>query len=86
MNRAQPTPKVLTSSRETGRIVRLCDSRTRLGKPQYTHAHPYLTPDNCHIIFSSNVTGVTQVEAATVPNEFLNKLAPVEKKESDTQP
>jgi tetratricopeptide (TPR) repeat protein len=53
---------------------------------KYTHAHPYLTTDNCHVIFNSNVTAVTQVDAATVPIAFLDKLAPLKKKEPDIQP
>ena len=68
------TQTIHIGSVETGRFLKLCDSRTRQGKPQYTHAHPYLTPDNRHVIFNSNVTGVTQVYAATVPAAFLDKL------------
>ena len=69
------TQSIQIGSVETGRFLELCDSRTRQGKPQYTHAHSYLTPDNRHVIFNSNVTGVTQVYAATVPSGFLEKLA-----------
>ena len=71
---------------ETDRVLKLCDSRTRQGKPQYTHAHPYLTPDNRHVIFNSNVTGVTQVYAATVPAAFLDKLAPAQNEKPKPQP
>ncbi|MGY8656858.1 MAG: hypothetical protein ACKVJX_24880, partial [Verrucomicrobiia bacterium] len=71
---------------ETGRVLKLCDSRTRQGRPQYTHAHPYLTPDNRHVIFNSNVTGVAQVYAATVPAAFLDKLEPLKKKKPEPQP
>jgi hypothetical protein len=80
------TQTIHIGSVETGRSFKLCGSRTRQGKPQYTHAHPYLTPDNRHVIFNSNVTGVTQVYAATVPSAFLKKLAPIKKKEPDNQP
>jgi hypothetical protein len=80
------TRKIYVGSVETGRFLRLCDSRTRQGKPQYTHAHPYLTPDNRHVIFNSNVTGVTQVYAATVPAAFLDKLAPLKNEEPEPQP
>ena len=75
------TQTISIGSVETGRFLKLCESRTRQGKPQYTHAHPYLTPDNRHVIFNSNVTGVTQVYAATVSDEFLDKLAPLENEE-----
>jgi 6-phosphogluconolactonase (cycloisomerase 2 family) len=80
------TQTIHIGSVETGRFLKLCDSRTRQGKPQYTHAHPYLTPDNRHVIFNSNVTGVTQVYAATVSDEFLDKLAPLKKDEPKPQP
>ncbi len=80
------TQTIHIGSVETGRFLKLCDSRTRQGKPQYTHAHPYLTPDNRHVIFNSNVTGVTQVYAATVSDEFLDKLAPLKKEEPEPQP
>ena len=80
------TQTISIGSVETGRFLKLCDSRTRQGKPQYTHAHPYLTPDNRHVIFNSNVTGVTQVYAATVPDPFLEQLAPLKEKEPDKQP
>jgi hypothetical protein len=72
------TQTIHIGSVKTGRVLKLCDSRTRQGRPQYTHAHPYLTPDNRHVIFNSNVTGVAQVYAATVPAAFLDKLVPPE--------
>lgn len=75
------TQTIFIGSVETGRFLELCKSRTRQGKPQYTHAHPYLTPDNRHVIFNSNVTGVAQVYAATVPAGFLDTLAPLENDE-----
>lgn len=80
------TQTIHVGSVETGRFLKLCDSRTRQGKPQYTHAHPYLTPDNRHVIFNSNVTGVTQVYAAKVPSEFLDSLASLKKTETDPLP
>jgi hypothetical protein len=80
------TQTIHIGSVETGRVLKLCDSRTRQGRPQYTHAHPYLTPDNRHVIFNSNVTGVAQVYAATVPAAFLDKLEPLKKKKPEPQP
>jgi len=80
------TQTIHIGSVETGRFLKLCDSRTRQGKPQYTHAHPYMTPDNRHVIFNSNITGVAQVYAATVPAAFLDKLKPLEKDKLDPQP
>ena len=80
------TQTIHIGSIETGRSLKLCDSRTRQGKPQYSHAHPYLTPDNRHVIFNSNVTGVPQVYAATVLGALLEKLAPLKREGPDNQP
>jgi hypothetical protein len=68
------TWRIWIGSVATGRMELLCDSNTRQGRPQYTHAHPYLTPDNQHVIFNSNVTGVPQVYSARVPDGFLDRL------------
>ena len=58
----------------TGKFRTLCLSGTSCGSPQYTHAHPYLTADNKHVIFNSDRTGIPQVYAATVPEDFLKSL------------
>jgi len=68
------TWRIWVGSVKTGRMALLCDSHTRQGRPQYTHAHPYMTPDNQHVIFNSNATGVAQVYSARVPEEFLSAL------------
>jgi hypothetical protein len=68
------TMKVHVGSLASGRFLELCDTRTRQGKPQYTHTHPYMTPDNRYIIFNSNFSGITQVYAARIPDAFLDKI------------
>ena len=68
------TREIFVGSLATGRFEKLCESRTRQGRPQTSHAHPYMTPDNRHVIFNSNVTGVAQVYAARIPDGFLEKL------------
>lgn len=68
------TWRLYVGSVETGRMELLCDSHTRQGKPQYTHAHAYMTPDNRFVIYVSNVTGVSQVYSARIPDGFLDKL------------
>jgi hypothetical protein len=65
------TGSIYIGSVATGRSVRLCDSHTRQGTCQYSHVHPYMTPDNKYVIFNSIVTGVAQVYAARVPDGFL---------------
>ena len=65
------TGSIYIGSIASGRSVRLCDSHTRQGTCQYSHVHPYMTPDNKYVIFNSVVTGVAQVYAARIPEGFL---------------
>lgn len=65
------TGSIYIGSIAKGRSLRLCDSHTRQGTCQYSHVHPYMTPDNRYVIFNSIVTGVAQVYAASVPDGFL---------------
>ena len=58
----------------TRRVLPFCDTNASCGSPQYTHTHPYITPGNRHVIFNSDRTGITQVYAAVVPQDFLAKL------------
>ena len=68
------TQEIFVGSIASGRFGKLCESRTRQGRPQTSHAHPYLTPDNRHVIFNSNVTGIAQVYAARIPDDFLQEI------------
>jgi len=68
------TQEIFVGGIDTGRFQKLCESRTRQGRPQTSHAHPYMTPNNRHVIFNSNITGVAQVYAAQIPDGFLQKL------------
>jgi len=68
------TQEILVGSAETGRFLKLCDSRTQQGRSQSTHAHPYMTPDNKHVIFNSTVSGSPQVYAARMPIGFLEEV------------
>lgn len=52
----------------------LCHPHTSNGHPQYSHAHPYITPNNRHVIFNSDRTGLAQVYAAVLPDGFLDSL------------
>lgn len=65
---------IIIGSIAGGRMGVLCAAQTSAGYPQYTHAHPYLTSDNRHVVFNSDRRGVPQVYAATVPEEFLERL------------
>jgi Tol biopolymer transport system component len=58
----------------TGRCLPLCDSHASCGRPQYTHTHPYITPNNRYVIFNSDQTGICQIYAAEIPDGFLDDL------------
>jgi hypothetical protein len=68
------TGRVYVGSVATGKALGLCESHTRQGLCQYSHVHPYMTPDNRFVVFNSIVTGVAQVYAARVPEGFLARL------------
>ncbi|MEO6906758.1 MAG: hypothetical protein ABI210_02605 [Abditibacteriaceae bacterium] len=70
----QPGVPLLLGSIVTGQTRVLCHARTTGGGAQYSHAHPYLTSDNCHVVFNSDRTGVPQVYLARVPDGFLAAL------------
>lgn len=65
-----PEVPLLIGSIESGKTQVLCSSLTSAGYPQYSHAHPYLTSDNRHVVFNSDRRGLTQVHMATVPEGF----------------
>lgn len=65
---------LVVGSLRTGRTQVLCESGASLGRPQYTHPHPYLTPDCRWVIYNSDRTGVPQVHAVRVPDGLLDSL------------
>jgi hypothetical protein len=71
---AQPGVPLLLGSIKSGQTRVLCHARTTGGGAQYSHAHPYLTADNRHVVFNSDRTGVPQVYIARVPDGFLEEL------------
>jgi len=64
----------VVGSIKTGRWSVLCESGSSLSIPQYTHPHPYLSPDNKWVIFNSDRTGIPHVYAASVPEGLLDEL------------
>lgn len=67
---------LIVGSIKTGRTRPLCTgfSPLRSPSPQYTHPHPYLTPDNKWVIFNSIMTGIPHICAAQVPQGMLEEL------------
>jgi Tol biopolymer transport system component len=70
-----PGGEIVVGSLETGRYRLLCESESSFGRPQYTHPHPFFSPDARHVLFNSDRTGLTQIYAAEVPEGFLEALA-----------
>jgi len=60
---------------ETGKyrsLLRDCGASS--GGAQFSHAHPYLTSDNRHVITNSDPQGIPHVCAVEVPEAFLASL------------
>jgi hypothetical protein len=66
--------KIYVGDIASGRMLPLCDTGSSFGGPQYTHPHPYMTPDARFVIFNSDRTGLAQVWAAEIPRGFLESL------------
>ncbi|MFO8081838.1 MAG: hypothetical protein R6V07_16275 [Armatimonadota bacterium] len=65
---------IVVGSTRTGRSRVLCDSGASIGRPQYTHPHPYFSPDNRWVIFNSDRDGIPRPYAASVPDGLLEEL------------
>lgn len=65
---------IIVGSLTTGRSKVLCETGASFRGNQWTHPHPYFTPDNQHVIFNSDRTGLPQVYAAHVPASLLEEL------------
>jgi oligogalacturonide lyase len=59
----------------TGRYRVLCYPEASGGHPQWTHAHPRMSPDANYVVFDSDRTGgICHVYAAHIPPEFKEQL------------
>ena len=74
VSEVKPDAEIVVGSVATGRVRVLCASGASLGRPQYTHTHPFFSPDARHVLFNSDRTGLGQIYAATVPLGFLAGL------------
>ncbi len=66
---------LVVGSIATGRWQVLCDTGSSLSTPQFTHPHPYLSPDKKWVIYNSDRTGIPHVYAARLPEGLLEGLA-----------
>jgi len=71
-----PAGTIVVGSTATGTTRVFCESGASFGRPQYTHPHPFFSPDLSHILFNSDRTGLAQIYAARVPPGFLDELDP----------
>ncbi len=69
-----PDGRIVVGSVRTGKTRVICESKSSFGRPQYTHPHPFFSPDARHVLFNSDRTGLAQIYAATVPEGFLASL------------
>lgn len=65
---------VVVGSIKTGKCRVLCETGSTFRGNQWTHPHPYFTPDRKWVIFNSDRTGTPQVYAASVPEGLLEEL------------
>jgi Tol biopolymer transport system component len=70
----RPNGEIVVGSLKTGRYRLLCQSESSFGRPQYTHPHPFFSPDNRYVIFNSDRSGLGQIYMVEVPEGFLNAL------------
>ncbi len=70
----RPGGRIIVGSFKTAKCRVLCESHSSFSRPQYSHPHPYFSPDSKWVIFNSDRTGVPQVYAATVPDGLLESL------------
>ncbi|MHC4639694.1 MAG: hypothetical protein ACYTBV_19685 [Planctomycetota bacterium] len=65
---------IVVGSVATGKTRILCPSKATCKKPQYTHPHPYFSPDSKWVIFNTEGDGLPKVAAARVPDGLLAEL------------
>jgi hypothetical protein len=66
--------QIVVGAFKTRKAQVLCASGSSFGSPQYTHPHPYFSPDNRWVIFNSDRTGIPHVYAARLPDGLLEDL------------
>ncbi len=66
--------RLVVGSLSTGKSRVLCETGTSFSRPQYTHPHPYFSPDNRWVIYNSDRTGIPHVYGALVPEGLLEEL------------
>jgi hypothetical protein len=70
----EPGMPIYAGSLTSGTMRRLIVSGTVHDDNQWSHTHPYLTVDNSRLVYTSTRTGMPQVYAASIPDEFWTSL------------
>ncbi len=68
-------PKIAIGSVATRRWEVLCEVGGGMARFENGHAHPYLSADNRHVIYTSTRTGSPQIFRATLPEGFLANIS-----------
>jgi len=58
----------------TGKYKTLCYPHSSQGHPQWTHPHPFFSPDGRMVVFNSDRTGICQVYLAKITEEFFRSF------------
>ena len=66
--------EIMVGSLKTGRYRLLCNSGSSFGRPQYTHPHPFFSPDARYVLFNSDRTGLPHIYMAEIPEGLLDEL------------
>jgi len=60
---------------KTRRFDTIIHGHSSGGHPQWTHLHPFLSPDRRYVAFGSDWSGVAQVYSAEVPEDLYDRLS-----------
>ncbi len=58
----------------TGKMKSLCYPKSSEGHAQWTHPHPFFSPDGKMVVFNSDRTGIPHVYLAKISDEFFNSF------------
>ncbi|MFW5798554.1 MAG: hypothetical protein ACOCXX_02755 [Planctomycetota bacterium] len=66
--------ELVVGSIKTGTCRVLCSTGSSFCSAQYTHPHPYFSPDCRWVVYNSDTTGIPQLYAAELPEGMLDEL------------
>ncbi len=63
----------------SGRFGLLCHPGNSAGHPQWTHPHPFFTPDASAVVYQSDATGICQLYLVPIPDDLRAHLTTPER-------